>query len=396
VTPEGLRVLAERADAVVGRPDSRLDEVHARIAASRRRRAAVAGAVAVVLVLALTAGLALLALEHRDQSGPVKPAPSPTATPSPTVTARVASPSVRRLTYARGHRIHWGGTVLDVGQTVQAVGATDDGVVFVRGDDACPYQADCRTLWFTDGTDTVRMGVATGSWIRGFNVWLGHAGSIVVWAEASPDHPDDAYAPAGEYVVYDTALRREVGRFGSSRTWVLAVGDGSVFWLPRWRQCIDFYGECASFTGVGYRFDTVTGRHMPVSSATYWAVRAAWPRTLMSPQIEEVAEGVVVRPPHANPKLDSVGFRIVGDRLTGDDGTVPVTVRLARTGQPLRLRVPPGLHSDSDIRVAQWLDDEHVVIGVQDPDTLLVCPVPTGRCRVAFEGRAIGGFGGRG
>ena len=104
----------------------------------------------------------------------------------------------------------------------------------------------------------------------------------------------------------------------------------------------------------------------------------------------------MVRPPHATPKLDSVGFRIVGDRLTGDDGTVPVTVRLARTGQPLRLRVPPGLHSDSDIRVAQWLDDEHVVIGVQDPDTLLVCPVPTGRCRVAFEGRAIGGFGGRG
>lgn len=397
MTPEGLRVLAEHADSVVGRPGTRLDEVHGRIARARQRRHGLVGAAVVVVVLALAAGLVLLALTGPEESGPVQPNPAPTSTPGPTLTGRVEQPSVRRLTYARGHRIHWGDTVIDVGQTVQGVRATDDGVVFVRGNDACPYQVACRTLWFTDGTDTVRMGVTTGSWIRGFNVWFGAAGSIVVWSEASPDHLDDAYAPTDEYVVYDTSLRREVGRFGSARTWMLAVGDGSVFWLPRWRQCVDFYGECTSFTGEAYRFDTATGRQVPVSWATYWAVRASWSRTLMSPQIEEIGDGTVVKPPVADPKLgDSAGFRLVGDRLAGDDGTVPVTVRLARTGEPLRLRVPRGFGADGPIEIAQWLDDDHVVMGAQDPDVLLVCRLPDGQCRPAVEGRVIGGFGGRG
>ena len=125
-------------------------------------------------------------------------------------------------------------------------------------------------------------------------------------------------------------------------------------------------------------------------------MRSGWARTLMSPQLEEIDGGRVVRPPHADPKLnDSFGFRLDGNRLVGDDGSVDVTVRLSRTGAPLRLRAPAGYPSDGYFDISQWVDDDHVVMNADD-GSLVVCRVPRGRCQTTVKHAGITGFGGRG
>jgi hypothetical protein len=397
VTPEGLQVLAQRADTVVGRPDTRLDGVHARIAHARQRRqAGIVGAAVVAVVLALTAGLALLALTGPDEPTPIKPAPLPTSTPSVLVEDQ---PAVRRLTYADEHWIHWGDRAIDVGRRVEAVHPTDDGVVFVRGGKSCTYDVSCRTLWFTDGSEPVRLGVATGSAIRGYGVRVAEVGSTVVWSEADPEDRTPYYPPTDHYVAYDTSQRREVGRFGSRRSMVVAVGEDSVYWLPDARQCVDFYGECLRSKVPLMRLDTATGRQVPVSWSSYWTVRRAWPRTLMSPQLEEIDDqGAVVRPPHAAPRLsDTFAFRIGdnGTSLIADDGSVDVILRLAQTGEPVRLRVPGGYTDESYFRITQWLDDDRVVI--EGDAELLVCRLSSGRCRTAVRGGSYTtDFGGHG
>ena len=140
--PEDLKVLAERASTVEGRPDTRLDEVHARIRVARRRRqyGAVSAAV-VAVVLALTTGVGLLALTDTDRTPPAEPAPRPTAKPS---VPEDNAPSVRRLTYAIGEKIHWGDQVIDVGSKVWNLEATDDGVVFIR--DGTALERTCGSV----------------------------------------------------------------------------------------------------------------------------------------------------------------------------------------------------------------------------------------------------------
>ena len=271
MNPENLRVLAERAVAVEGRPTQRLDEVHARIAQARRRRQVGAiGAAVVAVVMALGAGLAFVALTETDHTPPAVPAPRPSVTPH---APEEKTESVRLLTYADGHTIHWGDRAIDVGSTVQGVGATDDGVVFVRGDRAARYSGDaCRTLWFSDGSDPVRLGMVTGSRIRGFGVDLATAGSTVLWAEPRPKDRSNPYYPEiNEYVVYDTRTQREVARFGShgrdpdsdghDHLVIQAVFDDSVYWTPDDRAtewCLDYrkyYGACRRFPSV-MRLDT--------------------------------------------------------------------------------------------------------------------------------------------
>ena len=73
------------------------------------------GAAVVAVVLALTAGVALLTLTRTDETPPARPAPRPTSTPSVLVEDAA---SVRRLTYATGHRVHWGDRMIDVGSKV--------------------------------------------------------------------------------------------------------------------------------------------------------------------------------------------------------------------------------------------------------------------------------------
>jgi hypothetical protein len=154
---------------------------------------------------------------------------------------------------------------------------------------------------------------------------------------------------------------------------------------------VDFDGECVRFKDPVTRFDVATGQQAAVSWESYWATRSSWPRTLMSPPHgEEIADayGVrVVRPPHADPKLfDDYSFRLEGTRLVGDDRGVDVTVRLARTGEPLRVRVPASSPSDRYFSITQWLDDYHLVMAAED-GSLLVCRVPDGRCRTTVQAR---------
>lgn len=355
----------------------------------RRRITAVLASVAAVAVF-LVGGIVAGSTQQRSE-GPVDK-------PHENQTNRTDEVQTRRLTYAVGSTIHWGDRAIDVGQTVQAVGATDDGVVFVRGDKACPYGVACRTLWFTDGAEPVRMGTVDGSWIRGFNVALASAGSTVVWAESGTT----AYSSTGEYVVYDTSLRHEVGRFGSARpeARLLAVGDRSVYWVPDARQCVEFDGRCVRYRDPIMRFDVTTGQQTTVSWESYWATRRSWSRTLMSPphgvEISDASGTHVVRPPHADPELnDKYGFRLEGTRLLGGDYGVDVTVRLAQTGQRLQVRMPARYPSGTAFGITQWLDDNHVVMWSED-GSLLVCPVPDGRCRTIVKHGGIISFAGRG
>ena len=394
-----LRELGKRAESVAAPQLDVPALVHAGESRIRRRRLAALAAVTAA-VAAVLAGV-LLALPGTRQSAPTPARPdqqdiAPDKDADPDIVQ--TEPVARRLTYAQGTTIHWGDRAIDVGQTVQAVRATDDGVVFVRGDKACPYGVACRTLWFTDGGEPVRIGTVTGSWIRGFDIAFGGAGSTVVWSEPDPGD-SDPYPRTGQYVAYDTSLQREVSRFGSENSMLMAVGDGTVYWVPDKRQCVDFYGQCLRFTSPIMRFDVATGAQASVSWESYWATRSKWPRTLMSPQLEEISDANgerVVRPQHADPKLnDSFAFRLHGTRLVGDDRSVDVTVQLARTGAPLQLLMPAGYPNDGFHTITQWLDDDHVVMSADDW-SLLVCPVPDGRCQTTVKHAAIVGFGGRG
>lgn len=352
----------------------------------RRRITAVLAAAAAVAVIAV-GGIVAGSVQHRSE-GPVDK-------PHQNKTNQTDEGQTRRLTYGVGNTIHWGASAIDVGQTVQAVGATDEGVIFVRGDDKpCPYEVAvtaCRTLWFTDGAAPARIGTVAGSWIRGYRVVLGSAGSTVAWSDST----------TGEYVVYDTASRQEVGRFGSDSSALLAVGVRSVYWVPdERRQCVEFDGACMRYRDPMMKFDVTTGQQTTVSWESYWATRRGWPRTLMSPphgeEISDANGTHVVRPPHADPELnDSYGFRLEGTRLLGDDRGVEVSVRLAQTGQPLQLRMPDGYPSGSYFGITQWLDDNHVVVWSED-GSLLVCPVPDGRCRTTVKHAGIISFAGHG
>jgi hypothetical protein len=163
------------------------------------------------------------------------------------------------------------------------------------------------------------------------------------------------------------------------------------------RACVDFYGECRPFKGFAMRLDVSTGRQLQIPWASYVADRRSRPRTPVSPQIEEIDDGRVVTPGHAEPKFsEGFTFRPDGTHLLGDDGTVEVTVRVARTGKPLKLRVCPG-YTDADFfGIIQWIGDDRVVVSAEDAGDLFICRLSSGRCRIAVTGSPLTGFNGRG
>ena len=150
---EDLRFLAERAETVMGRPDQRLAEVHARIKSARRRRAAAVAAGASASVLAVAIGIAVLTgpTGTNKDNGPIPPADSPTKADAP------APASTRRIVYAEGwpiRTIHVGDELVDISDLLPGgpntpvyLNTTDGGVVFTVDDDE-------SRIWFTDGTST--------------------------------------------------------------------------------------------------------------------------------------------------------------------------------------------------------------------------------------------------
>jgi len=391
MTPENLRQLATRATLVEDSPEQLRSDVHARIASMRRRRQLGAvGAAVVAVVLALTAGAALLAVTDTDDTPPAKPAPRPTSTPSVLIEE---APSVRRLTYATGHKIHWGDRTIDVGSKVWEIGATDDGVVFVRDSKRgnCVYALPCRTLWFSDGSDTFTIGRATGSIIRGFDVQFSNAGSTVVWGEPDPSDHEPYYPRRAQYVVYDTGHRREVGRFGSEQSEILAVLDDYVYWIPGRAWCLDFqryYASCRRYKGV-MRFNVSTGTQQRVSWASYRADLGSRERTFVTPFM---GGGGVPEPVLS----DGIDFVAHGRHLVHDDGDGrAITARLAATGHVVRFGIPAGYANEDYYPMVMWLDDDRLVIRA-DVHGLLTCRVSSGRCRVAVAGETETGFGGHG
>ena len=387
MNPENLKVLAERASTVEGRPTERLDEVHARIAHTRRRRqVGVVTAAVVAVVLALTAGAGVLALTDTDQTPPAKPAPIPTPKPP-----GEEKPVARKVTYATGQTIHWGDRTIDVGGAVAGVGATDDGVVYVRDENGaranCNGPQSCfNDLWFTDGSEVVRIGRVSGSWVRGYQVELSSAGSTVVWFEPDPDaRPlNDYYGVGGEYVAYDTSERREVGRFGAGKSDLQWVYEDHVYWIPADKTwCLDFskyYGECRRYKGI-MRLDTATGVQTEVSVAAYQTDRNRRPRTFVVP-----IRGVANTP---GPVYENgIGFGRDGDRLVASDGGGgDVTATLASTGESVRLRLPAGYHDDVELFFFEmWLDDDRFVISADNRGDILNCHLSSGRCRLAVKG----------
>ena len=116
--------------------------------------------------------------------------------------------------------------------------ATDDGVVFVTGPSprresgelVAPYGAS--TIWFTDGSAPVRIGVTSGSAVRGFGIASSAAGSILAWVDPGTT------TRAGRLVVHDTGRMREVARFGDTDAVPLAVSDDVVYWSPAGSRCL--------------------------------------------------------------------------------------------------------------------------------------------------------------
>ena len=414
--PENLKVLAERASSIDGRPAERLDEVHERIAHARRRRQIGAVAAAVVaVVLALTAGVGLLALTRTDDTPPATPAPRPTSTPS---VLEEEPPSVRQLTYSTGHKIHWGDRVVDVGGKVWEIAATDTGVVFMRQgsqkQDCFRHDDGCNELWFTDGSEIVHIGTVYGSVIRGFYFQGSSSGSTAVWFEPSPeDHPHGSgYDFTGEWVVYDTHERREVARMGTPgrdtdrnghpHLMIEAVFEDYVYWIPDDRAgewCREYSqpgGMCLHHRAV-MRLNVATGAQTKVPWSAYVADRLSRPRMFFASTY--TADYPYNPTPGDHPGEEGVAFHRDGDRLAADyyGGSGAVTVRRAGAEERVRLRPPPGYFNDTNLwLMVGWLDDARVVLRADNKDDLLVCRLPDGRCRIAVRGVQQADFGSHG
>jgi hypothetical protein len=374
-------------------------------------------AAVVAVVLALTAGVGLLALTRTDDTGPAKPVPRPTSTPSVLVEE---APSVRRLTYATGDKIHWGDRVIDVGSKVWQLTATDDGVVFIREGgrkpEGCfiPKRNDrCNTLWFADESGIVSIGTVYGSIVRGYRFESSTAGSTLVWFEPSPEeHPNGSgYDETGEYVVYDTGKRQEVARMGSEgrdpdrnghdHLQIHAVFDDYVYWIPddragEWcREYSKAGGMCLHHRAV-MRLNVATGAQTKVPWSAYVSDRLDRPRMFFASTY--VADYPYNPTPGDHPGEESVGFDREGDRLVAGyyGGKGAVTVHLAGTEERVQLRPPHGFPDVDAFFMLGWLDDNRVVLQADNDNSLLVCRLPSGRCRTLVDGPVLADFGGRG
>jgi hypothetical protein len=397
VNAEDLRELAERATGVEGRTATRLSEVHSRIRSARRRRQAGAVAATVVaVVLAVTAGSAIVKLTDADPPPVTPPSPSP----KPKVDQDKSTPAVRHLVWARGSTVHVGNKTIDAGGEVVGVAGTDDGAVFtlvprdVAGN-CNPGMVGCfGVLWFTDGSQVLRIGRAYGSWVRGYRIEVSSAGSTVVWLEP--------HGETGEYVVYDTGDRREVARFRSgSNDIIQAVFHDYVYWTPDARGkewCSDYskyYAACRHYTSV-MRLDTTTGTPTKVPWSTYLSDRRNRPRTFV--RVPNKPDAPYHPFPANEPGSDGIDFARDGDRLQVDDaGSGDITARLTTTGKPVLLRLPPGYDHDVELFFfASWLDDDHFVLSADNTLDLFVCRPSAGRCRIMVKGPTEYGFGGHG
>jgi hypothetical protein len=382
-----LRELGERVGAV---PVPQLDAA-ALVAAGetqvRRRRLATVAAVTAAVV-AVVLGALLAGPGTRETAPPAGPEPTTSAPDDRGSDAVETTAAHRLLTYAVGTTIHWGNRTVDVAEqapgrnvrrlSLDYLDATDDGVVFVTGPSprresgevVAPHGAS--TIWFTDGSAPVPIGVTSGSAVRGFGIASSAAGSTLAWVD-----PGTA-SRAGQLVVYDTGRMREVASFGAPDAVPLAVYDDVVYWSPAGSRCLPAgWGSLTGCHGSRHvmRFDTASGRQTRVSADDYDADRRSRPGLVTGPSGSARRGGLFL------------SFVPEGRRLfaAGVEPGARFTPTVALTGRPLRLLLPREDRNPSDHALTQWLDGDRVVLvepESRDGTHLLVCRLSTGTCRL--------------
>jgi len=392
---EDLRQLAERGETVVGRADQRLDEVHARIRSTQRRRRAeaVVGACAAVAALIIGIAVATGSTGQDRNHGPIPPATKTPPTPTATTTRQIVysddilgSPAGENSILYIG-TLHVGDREVRIDQQLNTVRGwplevTDAGVVYAKSN---------GSMWFTDGgrprqiaaqtcagTDPVNYsGLATGS-----------TGTWAAWFDCAPGR-------GGDLVVFDTGTGREVARrpIPSCRpTTNRGCGlDGMI-------------GEHVYFTRNfspghdrqtryrAYTFDVATGRVVAASEQQHRDDIRNDPRAL-----------VVGDSWRTGTRMTSVDFEVAGSRLVPTDpqpGPEPRRTRAFNiaSGRPVHLRLPAGYHPGppplsvgdhpSGVRrftLFEWLDDDTVALAQLGDSNLtgdiISCRLSDGACQ---------------
>lgn len=348
----------------------------------RRRRTAALAAVAAVAAIAV--GSVLVTRANPSTQGPRPVAPPSSAKSSNGVVDPHGS---RPLVYADGSTVHVGDKTVEARDPVAFIDATDDGAVYEATLDG--------TLWFTDGTTTSVIGTSEFTAAPTAHVGVvttGDSGSLVVWRDMAGRRNK---APV-EFVVYDTSRREEVARIPITETGryasVVYVDEDQVWLTPDiWPPDCWFRSSHRCKDPHLFRFDVASGETTKIRMSELDAELSSSPRMFI---VGDSDAGLVFREPGFS---DGASFRQVGRRLVGvselDD---PLTFALT-SGDEVRLRLPkgytaPGLEwGGSVIRMAQWLDDDHIVVWANEGGgdlppqhgDLLVCRLPDGVCSVA-------------
>jgi hypothetical protein len=344
----------------------------------RRRVTAVAGAAAVMLAVGI--GVTTWNYQTTSSQEPVEqPSPDPTRT------------AERPLTYAVGSTIHHGAQTIDVEQEVHMVDVTDDGVVFVRqSPDTTRYeQPGAKGLWFTDGSEVVQIGTVYGSPARGYGVTASDAGSTLVWTE--PDGAWSDWSSDTRSVVFDTESMQVVTRLPD----VLRAYDDAVYWMPAGTTCGEDGGPIGGEGTVScspnervMRYDVAAGSSEPVSWDAYQEDASTRPRTIGARD----GDGGTEPRSLIDLDFDRRGSELVISNRAGE--ATPVFTE-ARTGEPIRLRVPAGATTATLFHASHWLDDDNLVLfgytvmrtELADEGDIFACALSTGSCRRVVQGQ---------
>ena len=351
-----LDALRRLGDQIVPPPFEALEETARR----RARRARVASvAVAACVVAASIAGVyAGRAVDHQ-----IEPAPPFT-------------PESRPLTYADGSTIHFGDQTVEAEGPVVELDLTDDGIGF-RTDDG--------GIWFTDGSETERLG-SLGETGPGYRDpwpltmhpgWMtsANSGSRLAWFHfPAPGEP--------EVVVYDTDTRTEVARatvrLQPGHTAVPAFVTGSfIYWFQ------DPSAEDFPEDQTQVRFDPATGDQSRITEGDL----------LADLDTESARRSVLLK---EDGRADSSGKFHYSDgmelQMTVDlrEGVHAVgggdMVAKDVNGKLFEFDAPPGYAEKSGVAwLVQWIDDKTVVVlnPLRQHTDLVVCHVDTGKCDAA-------------
>jgi hypothetical protein len=394
MSDEDLRFLADRADSVRGRPDSRLAEVHARIRTTRRRRAAEAVAGTSAAVVALVVGVALLTgpTGQKKDDGPLPPADSKT----PTKTVRkivysdeqVSIPHRARTPLGRVVTIQVGDHEVRIDQVVRTVSGwalrvTDGGAVYAKDD---------HSIWLTDGGEPRRIAEqACVDTTQYSGIAAGNAGPWAVWFDCSPT------SRGADLVVFDTVAGHEVARHT-----IPACRGREPVW-PAYK--CDLQAVVGEHVYYSVLVDSARDVHHDfVLDVAGDEVVAASSRTLAQ-DIDSHPRGMVIGDDlQTGVRTTGVAqvFRVVGPRLVPVRNSDLSEFRGAAafdtgTGDAVRLRLPGGyraVRSDPTddppfFILFEWLDDDTVALVRGNTSThfgdILVCHLSGGRCEVGVE-----------